>query len=1506
MADLGLKIVNIASKDNILNSIAFIKRFLQILGRAIVALLLIFLLAGIVFSIPAVQTFVAKRLTATINEQNNVDISIGRIQVTYFGNVELDEVLINDHRQDTLIYAQEIRTSILSITHLLDVTPRLGSTIIEGLRMDMKIYQGDERDNLYMFADSFKKNPDRERTPFQLAAGDVEIINSKFSYLDLNAEDPTVVSIDNLNILGSDLFINGPEVSLNIHNLTGLESRGLEVDFLNADFMYTPTSLELLDFELHTPESEVIGNLVFDTRNGYGDFVNQVEITANFEETSVSSNDLQAFYQEFGDNQLLEFSTTFQGVMNDFRLNDLRFKGMDRSTIYADVIIQNIFAKQDEVFSLVGQFEELSTNYYDLVNLLPNILGSKLPQQLTELGHVRAQGFAVVTNNSVDTDMHLSSQLGTADVDIMLDNLDVGENATYRGNISVQDFNIGLLTELSILGLASFSVDLSGSGFTTESLNTELNGTISRLGFNGYTYRDIKLLGTLNAPVFNGDLISLDPNLQLEFSGLVDFSKDTNIYDFEAGVDYANLAALNFMPRDTTSVFKGDVIMNMRGTNLNDAAGVILLLNTSYQNQNDLYSFEDLRVTSNFADSVRTIQVNSSDVISGTVEGIFDINQVPSLIQNSVGSIYTNYQPNKLTNNQYLEFDLDIYNKIVDVFFPDITLAPNTFIRGRMESDESEFRLNFRSPEISVFENKLLDVNVQVDNTNPLFNTYIEIDSISTGLYNFSEFNLINVTLNDTLYVRSELRGGAQNKDTYNLNLYHTINEDNNSVVGVQKSDILFKGNQWFLNEFNDLSNRVVFEDRFNDIRIDTLRLSHEKELIQLAGNLQDSTHKTLRMRFDDVDLGKISPESDNLIFGGVINGDLNLWQREQAYYPHSSLTVADLELNDTVMGDLHIDILGNSDLSIYNVNMNLNNQGRESFSGIGEIAIDDGVPQILLDVNFNDFGITPLSGLGKDVLDNMRGQLSGHAIVSGDYRNPDINGGLTLQNAGLRIPYLNVDLDFEPTAEVELEGQRFILPGIEVNDTEFDTKGLLSGSISHTYFSDWVLDLNLTTDRLLVLNTEKDEEALYYGQAFISGTSSITGPTDQLVINTYATTEPGTVFRIPIDGSETIGDNSFIHFLSPLDKAARLAGEEFEFREVKGLELNFDLDVTNNAQVEIEMDGSVLRGQGAGTLLIEINTLGKFNMWGDFITNSGEYIFNYGALQKRFEVRPGGTINWSGHPAEADVDIFAVYEASANPALILENPSVGRNIPVDVVINLKGELLHPDFSFDLEYPNATSVVRSELEYKISNSANTEMQAFSLLALGQFYTENVFNAGTAWAGNLFESASGFFNSILADEDGVFQVGLNYEQGARTPDETYADRFGVTLSTQISDRVLINGKVGVPIGGVTETVVVGNIEIEFLLNEEGNLRAKVFNRENNIQYFGEELGFTQGVGLTYQVDFDTFKELIQKLVATEVTSPELPEDQDQSSQEDTQKESLAPDYITFPGTNGNGS
>ena len=201
------------------------------------------------------------------------------------------------------------------------------------------------------------------------------------------------------------------------------------------------------------------------------------------------------------------------------------------------------------------------------------------------------------------------------------------------------------------------------------------------------------------------------------------------------------------------------------------------------------------------------------------------------------------------------------------------------------------------------------------------------------------------------------------------------------------------------------------------------------------------------------------------------------------------------------------------------------------------------------------------------------------------------------------------------------------------------------------------------------------------------------------------------------------------------------------------------------------------------------------------------------------------------------------------------------------MVIKLTEELLSPNIEFNIEFPGTNSIIKSELEYRLQDPTVEDKNAFFLLAQGTFVNDQSGINQQAVTGNLIQSASGLLNQVLSGGNDKFNLGLSYEQGIqdRNTNIETENRIGVTVSTKISDRILLNGKVGVPVGGATETVVAGDFELQLLLNEEGTLSAKFFNRENEIQEFlTDRQGYTQGAGLSYEVDFNSFKELMGKM------------------------------------------
>nr|WP_232233276.1 translocation/assembly module TamB domain-containing protein [Arenibacter sp. NBRC 103722] len=1437
-------------------------------------LVLICVLGSVILSLPFVQTRFAKYATTEINKEFGTNINIDRLRISLISwDTSLKGVYIEDYKQDTLFYIDNLSTSILNVRNLVNGKLEFGDIAIERLNFKLRTYQDDKSTNLEVFIDKLDdKKPRAPGTPpFYFSSSDVEISDSKFKLIDENRETTEMLNFVDLNISASDFTIVGPDVAANIQKMSFNSKRGVVVNEMATEFKYTKQQMRFDSLSIKTPQSNLLGKVIFNyEREDFKDFLNKVKIDAEFVESTVALNEVNLLYNEFGSDIIVSFSTMVDGVLNDLNTNDL-FLTTDNTGIRGDFNFKNLFTK-DVGFVLEANMRNVTSSYYELRALLPNIL-DVLPSSIQKLGQFTVRGDALITESSINTKANINTLIGSSYVDLELTDIDHIDDASYKGFVSLIDFDLGNLIESDKVGITNLDFNVEGKGMVMEYLNTEVIGQVYSINFNGYDYKDINVSGILKEQLFDGSLLCSDENMQFSFKGLADFAENRNNFNFIASVDYADLKKINII-NDSVSIFKGDINMDISGNSLDNIVGDIKFTKTNYQNKNETYYFEDFKVSSTFEnDSTRIIDINSPDIITGYLKGNFRVKELGRLLQNSLGSIYTNYRPFNISANQRLAFNFKIYNKIVDVFFPEVKFDPNTFIRGNIIADEGDFKLTFKSPSIVAYGNELDSIDVKIDNKNPLFNTYVSIGDLATPYYDVKDFNLINTTLKDTLFFRTEFKGGSEYNDSYNLNFYHTFNKENKSVIGLKTSDVSFKGNKWILNKDGNSKNKVILNKTLDSITIEEVVMNNnEQEQIRLRGQLADSTYKDIELQFKIVSLGKITPAIDSLKLHGEVNGTLNVLQKDNVYLPSSNLNIKNFGVNNITLGDLAIGIVGNRDLTDFVVNTSLVDNGFEKLSVVGNISNREEIPQTNLIVDFNKFNLEPFSPLGEGVITNIRGLLQGSAILKGPINNPNWSGVLSLNEAGIAIPYLNVDYSFAPYSRVKLSDQTFHFQKIKLTDVAMSTKATLDGTITHRLFKDWSLDLDVDTnnDRFLILNTPFKEEVLYYGAGYLNGTGRIFGPTTALTINVDGETARGTSLKIPISDVVSVGDFSFINFVGK--KVEDTEKGQRVLKEVEGLELAFNLDVTPDAEVEIVVDtktGSSLRGTGAGILFIEINTNGKFNMYGDFVVVTGQFRYKFGGIiDKTFKVKPGGNITWEREPLAAQLNMEAVYSLNANPAPLLDNPGYTRRIPTDVVVRLTGELESPVIDWRIEFPGTNSIVKSELEYRLQDPTIAEKNALFLLAQGSFVNEQTGINQQAVTGNLLQSASGILNSLLAGDNDKVNFGLSYEQGIldRTTDIQTENRLGVTLSTQISDRVLLNGRVGVPVGGVTETVVAGDVEVQILLNEEGTLSAKIFNRENEIQQFlADRQGYTQGVGLSYQVDFDSFKELLRKIL-----------------------------------------
>ena len=775
---------------------------------------------------------------------------------------------------------------------------------------------------------------------------------------------------------------------------------------------------------------------------------------------------------------------------------------------------------------------------------------------------------------------------------------------------------------------------------------------------------------------------------------------------------------------------------------------------------------------------------------------------------------------------------------------------------------DSSISNDFLKSELSILNEKISvnsKINGNIKSKNFIVNSSVSYDgSLDSEIKEINSDAIIKINLSDSNSIKSEI----------NLNNIQLITNQN---------EYLFSS----LTDLNDLLNsEVVNINREYDFLLswENKRININSDFssqIDFFGFYENENSIELNLNLSKLFISNFF-EINNNPLSGEINSLINLKRDSDNRTLSINTNIKNLLIKNYLIGDLDLNALGNTDYSSYALNFNIKNNKNVILESEGTVIAINEKPNFDIDLSLNNFDISFIEKIGERSLENINSSLSGKINLWGSTDNIQHNGELILNNSSFKIPYLNIDYAIENESIISLYNQNIQLNNISILHPETNTYGLLNGIVSHSDFKHWNIDLDFVSDRIYIMNKLISDNELYYGKAFLKGEISLKGPTNQVSIDIDGASERGTFITIPRNQNLSVENYSFIQFIDINKYSQNLNDNTFDLTNEdvsRSLDLNIDLELNSNALLEITIDpqtGSYISGTGNGNLRMEIDSQGKFNIYGDYVTIDGIYNFKDLALiDKKFELKQGGSITWDGDPLNAQLNILATYEVpgGANPALLLDNPNFNKKIPADVEIKLSGNLLKPNNpDFEIYFPNTSSTATSEINYKLSDPEIRELQAISLLTQGIFINE-VSVSVEGITNNIYEKVSDVFSNILGGSQGPLKVGLNYLQGDKSDilDIKTEDRFGVTLSTQISDNILFNGKIGVPIGGIEETLIIGDVQIDFILNEDGSLKAKVFNRENEFRYIGDKLGYTQGLGLSYNVDFQTFRGLIKNLL-----------------------------------------
>jgi hypothetical protein len=249
-----------------------------------------------------------------------------------------------------------------------------------------------------------------------------------------------------LNFNGTNFLINDSDVSTRINIFAFKDSRGLEVKNLVANFEYTLNHMSFEDLSIKTPNSNLQGNLRFDYQPGdFSDFTNKVNIKANFKDSEVLLDELNVFYNEFGVNQKANLSVNLSGTLNDLYAKNLLLSANGQTRMEGDISFKNLFNKEENNFIMDGRFDNLSSNYGSLKALLPNVLGESIPSIFAKLGNFYITGTTLLTPSTIDADLEINTAIGKVDSKLSMKSIDDIDNASYKGDVIFENFDIGVL-----------------------------------------------------------------------------------------------------------------------------------------------------------------------------------------------------------------------------------------------------------------------------------------------------------------------------------------------------------------------------------------------------------------------------------------------------------------------------------------------------------------------------------------------------------------------------------------------------------------------------------------------------------------------------------------------------------------------------------------------------------------------------------------------------------------------------------------------------------------------------------------------------------------------------------------------------------------------------------------------------------------------------------------------------------------------------------------------------
>ena len=1451
-------------------------------------LVALLILTSIIISIPSVQKAVVGRVTSSLSEELDAEVSVGGVHVSWNGEIRLYNVLMNDRAGDTMFYVGSLEARALSYSSSKQKVV-FGPVVIE--RPKVRFHQGED-DSVMNFQFLSDLSSRGGGGVWNILFKQLELKDGSFEYKMDGFTPPTDRKFDEndfafYNINGSfkDFYLIGDSLDFKIKELTTVEKNGLNLDRLVSRTKIHSLGMEFDDMQLRTEHSLIERYLRFDYNSyqSFQHFLDSVDMTVDLDEAVVDVRDLEYFsfnLSDYAHNNVV-VSAKSSGPVSRLKIRDLDLQAGKQTKLKGRMDIKGLPDWQSSFVDI--RVKHLHSSPQDV----RQILNLELNEKLNKFQEIDFKGHLTGFYTDFAADGSLKSALGELDSRINFKLLQ-DSVAHYTGTLNAKDFDAGQFLGEPSIGVTTFQFNLEeGSGLTFENLETRFKSHIDYIGYNGVLIRDINANGLFTDNRFDGQAWLNDSNIDFSFDGKIDFSKRLPKYDFYADVRKVNLKPFGLDSENTRVSVKIDI--DMVGDDVDNIVGEAHVKDLYVKRDGDVLELDTLEVISEVGDSTRRIAL-LSDYIKGELDGRYSLKDLELVSDHFVSVLFPDFYdkvelPSPINANLRLEItenDLVEYwtgypmkfgNGLIKVAYNSYEESLNSFTAFD-EVSYQDYRFKSNSAVVRKQPHQLLNMSVDVfelyDGDKHMTSDLVLNTSI---LPNYVEFMFDFADIENIMALRSfgNLRF---NQDSIQFQL--------------EESALYLDGERWVIED----NNRGIWKNGKLDLK--NLVIQNGDQRLAIRGLIGEEKEDRAVVQTENLDLASFNPLLSNfdVQLGGVANQSIEVIQALSRPVVRGDLKIARLAINGDTLGNFQINTQATDNPLKMFVTAEVQEGLFQNVTAEGWFDLTTPEGRLDMEIRATNAAVKPIEAIFEGVASKFEGSVDGRLSLNGSLDKPRFKGVVTAKDVGFTVDYLNTRYYINDAIGISNTSLDF--RGLKVRD-KFKNTAEVVGQIKHDMFEDMVLNVKVRDAKnIMVLNTTKKDNEIFYGTGFATGQASFVGPIDDLLIDIKGSTNPGSKLTIPVVDDTDNSMVDYITFKKPVDDSEEVEEEQETSKEK--MRMKFDFTLTEVAEFVLLFDEVLddkITGSGVGNIKMEYATGEDFYMYGRFEIKQGIYPFSSPTLvSEKFELKPGGAVVWNGDPYNARLDIqAAVARNRANPKDLLmgaveatELERYNTQVKTNVLLNVSGELFSPNLTFDWEFPDATGTGLSEFTTMVKKIERDQdemnRQIFSLLTFGSFTPAANFGLVDFGEGanpndyrDIVSSSVGTFlsnqvNNWISEYDKNLELGVDYKTRSGITDQ---ERAELILSAR---RKIMNERLELAVEYNANSSAVKDpykVDLVWRLNKEGNLKLKAYQKRANDPTLGDVSNVTTtGLGFYFRKQFDRIR-LRKKKVDVEENS-----------------------------------